>query len=197
MHVKRLQTALQALAKRVRDPAAGTPVDGLVGPHTVRAVNYAVPKHTAAPSVLANGRLTHTQIVSFSPQLSAFVEKAPVPGAGDGLLTPAFMTTTAQAPPVVLPSTPASTYTPNSGGRSQMPAQYYQPGYAPAPYYPPSYQPGYQPGYAPAPRQASVDIKAFIPAQYEHVKFNPVTLAALAAAVVVTVVVMQRKGEKK
>lgn len=55
---------------------------------------------------------------------------------------------------------------------------YYNP-YAPPP--PQAYPPGYYPagpGGLPADR-ASVDVKAFIPAQYEHVQVDPTTVMAL------------------
>ena len=61
-------------------------------------------------------------------------------------------------------------------------------GPVPAQYYPPP------PGYGPRPpREASVDIKAFIPASYEHVKFNPTTIALVFGVGVAVVLVMQKK----
>jgi hypothetical protein len=189
--IRRLQTALRGLAQRVKDPSAGTPVDGLVGPHTVRAVNYAVPKYTSAPGLLSTGTLTHAQIVSFAPQLAAYAEKSPTTGS-DALLTPAFMTQQSPAAGSGLPAAPKPAYTAPSGG-SSMPypaAQYYPPGYAPAPSYP-----GYAP--RPAPRQANVDTKVYIPAQYEHISFNPATVALVLAVGVGTVLVMNKSKQYK
>lgn len=180
--VKRLQTALRGLAQRTGDSNASTPVDGLVGPHTVRAVNYAVPKHASADPVLASGRLTHPQIVSFAPQLASAVERAPVAAPAAPQM---------QAPPPAPPQSSPSFWQSVAQGAAMYAAQ--QPvGGRPMPapgYYPP---PG---GYYPprSPQQASVDIKAFIPAQYEHVKFNPAIVAFGIGAVVVTVLVMQKK----
>ena len=63
------------------------------------------------------------------------------------------------------------------------PAQYYPSGYAPAPHYP---------GYA-SHREASVDIKTFIPAQYEHVRFNPMTVALVLGVGVAAVMITQKR----
>ncbi len=64
-----------------------------------------------------------------------------------------------------------------------MNPQYYPPGYAPSPYYP-----GYR-----TPQEASVDTKVYIPAQYEHVRFNPMTVALVLAVGVGTVMVMNKR----
>lgn len=184
--VKRLQTALRGLSQRAGDPNATTPVDGLVGPHTLRAVNYAVPKYASSDPVLASGRLTHPQVASFAPQLASAVEQAPISApAAPQMQAP---------PPAPMPSSPsfwqsvaqgAAIYAAqqSAGGRPM-------PGYYPPP--PPAY------GYGPprGPQQASVDIKAFIPAQYEHVKFNPAVVALVIGGVVATVLVMQKRQEK-
>ena len=174
--VKRLQTALRGLASRANDPNVSTPTDGLVGPHTVRAVNYAVPKYASADPLLASGRLTHPQIVSFAPQLAAAVEGAPIPApAAPQMQAPA---------PAPAPGSPSfwqsvaagvAMYSQNPGG--QMYPQ------APAVYYPPVRQG----------REASVDIKAFVPAQFEHVRFNPATLMLVLGVGVAVVLVMQKK----
>jgi len=183
--VKRLQVALRDLSRRVSDKKVDPQgADGLVGPHTVKATNYAVPKFTDAPDVLSTGKLTHAQVVAFAPQLAAFVEKAPRVSAS----APAPMPVV--TPPAVLPSVATPVYTRPSGGTPMpygpAPAQYYPPGYAPAPHYP---------GYGP--KQASVDIKAFIPAQYEHVKFNPVTVALVIGVGVAAVMVTQKREREK
>jgi hypothetical protein len=177
--VKRLQTALRGLAQRSGDSNAGTPVDGLVGPHTLRAVNYAVPKYASADPLLASGRLTHPQIVSFAPQLASAVEQAPISApAAPQMQAPAPAPTSSSPSFWQSVATGVAMYQQqNSGGRPMYPQ-------APAVYYPPAHM---------APRQASVDIKAFIPAQYEHVKFNPATMMLVFGVGLAVVLVMQKK----
>lgn len=177
--IKRLQTALRGLAQRSGDSNVSTPVDGLVGPHTLRAVNYAVPKYASADPLLSSGTLTHPQIVSFAPQLAASVENAPIsapaapqmpaPPPAPTQSSPSFWQSVAAGVAMYQQSAP--------GGRPMYPQ-------APAVYYPPAHM---------APRQASVDIKAFIPAQYEHVKFNPATIALVFGVGLAVVLVMQKK----
>lgn len=75
-----------------------------------------------------------------------------------------------------------------------MPPYYQQPGYAPQGYAPQGY---YQPaptGGLP-PDQASLDVRAFIPAQYEHVRINP-TWVMVALGIGVAVLVMKNKEKK-
>jgi hypothetical protein len=180
--VKNLQTALQGLAQRAGDQNASTPADGLVGPHTLRAVNYAVPKYASSDPVLASGRLTHPQVASFAPQLAAAVSSAPISApAAPQMQAPAPAPSSASPSFWQAVATGLAVYgQQNSGGRPMPPA---------AVYYPPMI-----PGRGPrGPQQASVDIKAFVPAQYEHIRFNPTVLAFGAAAIVLTVLVMQKK----
>jgi hypothetical protein len=192
--IKRLQTALRGLASRTGDKTPSVPVDGLVGPHTVRAVNYAVPKYASADPLLSSGRLTHPQIVSFAPQLAAAIEQAPISApAAPSMPVP---------PPAPAPESPSfwqavaqgtamyAAQQAQQGGRPMpAPAQYYPPGYMPAPRYP---------GYAPhPPREASVDIHAFIPAQVENVHFNPVTVALVLGVGVAAVLVTQKRAREK
>ncbi|HEV3059585.1 MAG TPA: hypothetical protein VGY48_15150 [Vicinamibacterales bacterium] len=190
--IKRLQTALRGLAQRTGDGTASVPVDGLVGPHTVRAVNYAVPKYASADPLLASGNLSHAQVVAFAPQLAAAIEQAPIAApAAPSMPVP---------PPAPAPSSPSfwqdvaqgtamyAAQQAQQGGRPMpAPVQYYPPGYAPAPHYP---------GYGPQ-RQASVDIKAFVPAQYEHVRFNPVTVAVIIGVGVAAVLITQKREREK
>jgi len=78
-----------------------------------------------------------------------------------------------------------------------MPA--YPPYYQPQPAYYPQ-QPGYYPPRGPGgmnPNEASVDTKVFIPAQYEHVKFNPGTVALVIGVGVIAVMVGQKRAESK
>ena len=153
-------------------------VDGLVGPKTVKAVNYVVPKYTSAPASFSDGRLTHAQVVAFAPQLAAFIENAPNKGSGG---SDALMEPTSYSTPPLQARPPA----PSSGGT--MPA-----------YYPP--QPAYYPPRGPGgmnPNEASVDTKVYIPAQYEHVKFNPGTVALVIGVGVIAVLVGQKRAESK
>lgn len=185
--IKRIQMALRGLALRVKDAATVVAPDGLIGPHTVQTVNYVMPKYTNALAPLNSGKLSKAQIVSMAPQIAAYIERAPERIVGKSTLT--FNPTTPTAP-ANLPGAAQPAYTASPGGSSMpYPAQpqYYPPGYAPAPAYP---------GYAPA-REASVDTKIFIPAQYEHVSFNPMTVALILAVGVGTVLVMNKKAQYK
>lgn len=186
--IKRIQTALRGLVLRAKDPLALVDADGLVGPHTVKTVNYVMPKYTDALAPLNSGKLTKAQVVSMAPQIAAFIERAPVRIAGKSTIT---FQPAANLPGAAQPAYAATSSTAPSGGSTPMPypaqPQYYPPGYAPAPSYP---------GYAP-PREASVDTKIFIPAQYEHVSFNPMTVALILAVGVGTVMVMNKKAQYK
>ena len=72
-----------------------------------------------------------------------------------------------------------------------------QPYYPPQPaYYPPAYGPRRGPGGM-NPNEASVDTKVYIPAQYEHVKFNPGTVAIVLGVGVLAMMVGQKRGEGK
>lgn len=182
--IKRLQTALQGLAQRSGDSNAATPVDGLVGPHTLRAVNYAVPKHASSDPLLSSGHLTHPQIVSFAPQLASAIEQAPISApAAPQMQAP---------PPAPTPSSPSFWQSVAAGVAmyQQSPQAAYAPGgrpmypQAPAAYYPPARM---------APRQASVDIHAFIPAQVENVHFNPATMMLVFGVGLAVVLVMQKR----
>lgn len=76
-----------------------------------------------------------------------------------------------------------------------MPAPGY---YAPAPYYPPPYAPAPYPPRGPGglpTDRATLDVKAFIPAQYQHVRISPggVALVLLAGVVIVMLVNKNKK----
>lgn len=185
--VRRLQNALRGLAKRVKDKAINVVADGLVGTHTVNATNRALAAY--APGFTTGG-FTRTQVLRLAPQIAAYLEKAPYTAAPDVAATtpPPFV---ASAPPMVQPyQAPAA-----PEGSATMP--YQQPGYAPA-YYtppPPSYQygPARGPGGLPADR-ASVDVRAFVPAQYEHIRIEPTTaMAVVAVGVVIALMLAQKK----
>lgn len=182
--VLRLQKALRGLADRVKDSKVYAKPDGLIGPKTVKAVNYALPKYAANAPQYASGELTKALIIERAPELAAIVEKAPFIAARveSGIYrppTPAIQT--AAFTPTTFPSPPRG---------AAMP-----PYYGPPSYYPPSYGPPRAPGGLPADR-ASVDIKTFIPAQYEHVRFNPATIALMIGfGVIVYAVATKRKGK--
>lgn len=190
-HVVRLQKALRGLADRVHDAAVYTKPDGLIGKHTVKAVNYAMPKYVqTAPVQYRTGTLTKAQVIKFAPQLAAFVEKGP---SYD--IIPAKVTSGIYRPPTPAIQTAfAPTTAPPTG--AAMP-----PYYAPPPsYYPPSYAPSYGPPRGPGglpTDRASVDVKTFIPAQYEHVRFNPATVAlVIGFGVIVYAVATKKKSGK-
>lgn len=185
--IRSLQVALTGLAKRVGDKFVAAGVDGLVGPRTVKALNRAMYMYArnGAPEKFTTGALTRAQVVANAPQLATFVQRSPFPGSAYAPSPPPDATGPAAAP---LPAMPE--------GDTTMPAPgYYSPGYAPQPqYYPPQ-------GYGPPRRgpgglptdEASVDVRAFIPAQYEHVRVNPGTVMMVIGAVVIVALVMDRK----
>lgn len=80
------------------------------------------------------------------------------------------------------------------------------PGYYPpqqAIYYPPpaygpgpNYGPHRAPGGLPADR-ASVDVKAFVPAQYEHIRVEPGTVMLLVAGGVIAYLLINNKKKKE
>lgn len=187
--VLRLQKALRGLADRVHDAAVYSKPDGLIGPHTVKAVNYAVPKYVqTAPAQYKTGALTKSQVVKWAPQLAALVEKGP---AYD--IIPAKVTSGIYRPP--MPATPAAqtAFAPATAPPRGAAMPPYYPS-APS-YYPPSYGPPRGPGGLPTDR-ATVDIKTFIPAQYEHVRINPGTvIAMLAFGAIVYAVATKKKGK--
>lgn len=191
--IVRLQNALNALAQRTGDHLVSTHADGLVGPKTVKAANRAMFMYAkgGAPSDFTTGKLTHGQVRDFAPQLAAYVERSPIAAANR--IEPVTSPSLPAPSPQISPS-PASV--PSSGGT--MPPYSYPgyPGYyAPAPTYygQPYYNRG--PGGLPADR-ATVDVKAFIPAQYEHVRVDPMTvMAALVVGVGIFLVATKKKAK--
>ena len=78
-----------------------------------------------------------------------------------------------------------------------QPTYYPQQAYGPPAYGPPAYGPPRGPGGLPADR-ATLDVRAFIPAQYEHVRVSPGTgMAVIAVGLVVVLVLMRDKKHKK
>jgi hypothetical protein len=187
--IRRLQNALRSLANRVKDRAISVVADGLIGPHTVAATNRALAQY--APG-FTQGQLAKAQIVRSAPQIAAYLERAPYTLTHPEQAAP-FVATT---PPMVQPTVPAAM----PGGASAMPyyppqPTYYAPppGYGPPAYGPVAYGPPRGPGGLPADR-ASVDVKAFIPAQYEHVRVSPGTgMAVVAVGFVVVLLLMRDK----
>ncbi|MBV8722251.1 MAG: hypothetical protein JO277_08885 [Candidatus Eremiobacteraeota bacterium] len=159
--------------------------DGLIGPHTVAATNRALA--TYAPGFTSGG-FTKAQIVRLASQIAAYLEKAPYS-------TPAAAAAAAPVlapPPAMIPSQQASApdTAPAPEGSAMPP--YSQPGY-----YPPNYYPPRGPGGLPTNR-ATVDVKAFIPAQYEHVQINPGTaMLVIGLGVAVTLLLTKEKRAKK
>lgn len=180
--ITRLQRALRALSGRVRDKTLFVEADGLVGPHTIGATTHAMNRY--APG-FTHAVLTHADILRDAPQLAAWIEKAPI--VADASTPP-------PAPPAPLPPTATA----QSTGVA-MPAYYPDdPGYA---YGPPPRQPAYYPpsrrGPGGLPRdEASLDVRAFIPAQYDHVQVHPGgVMAVLGVGVIVYLLAVKKKKE--
>ena len=132
--IVRLQKALNSLARRTGNHALGVVADGLVGRHTVKAVNHAMYTYAkgAAPSEFTTGALTHAQIVSFSPQLAAYIERSPIaastrvaPTTSPSLPTPPPYAPPAASPPI---SPPAQAPVQYPSGANMYPYDQ-QPGY--------------------------------------------------------------------
>lgn len=189
--VRRLQNALRGLAKRVKDVLVSTAADGLIGPRTVRATNRALKNYV--PGFSSSPDLTRGEVLKQAPFLAARFDEAgrSAPAAPKTLPPSPFVAATQK---VVQPSVPAESTMPYPPQQ----AYYQQPGY-----YPP--QPAYAPqGYAP-PRgpgglptdRATLDVRAFIPAQYEHVRVSPGTGFAVVAVGVVVILLLQRDKKHK
>ena len=176
--VLRLQTALATLAARVNDPAAATTIDGRIGPLTTAAVNKAMGYVPFAPAELRTGKLTSGQIRHFLPQITSFVEGAAL-GVSSQAKTPAAAPKPAPQQPGGIPM--AAYYPPP------------QPGYYP----PPAYRPPRRgPGGLPT-NEASLDVKAFIPAQYEHIQLHPGGVIAGLAVLALAVMYFKERDKKK
>ena len=192
--VRRLQNALRGLATRVKDDSLRVAADGLVGSHTVAATNRAMVTYVGSPAELAMGSLTHAQVSAFAQQLAAYIDRAPHHAAASS----ASGAVPSSMPPPV--TTPWPSPSPPSQGAPSMPAYYPDdPGYGPPRqvYYPPPpptyYGPTRAPGGLPADR-ASLDVRAFVPAQYEHIRVNPTTAMLLIGVSVLAVLfVLDRK----
>lgn len=195
--VRRLQTALYALGQKHRDRVLlAVQADGVVGPVTVKATQRALGTYVVQGSGIIPQnwlRGTSSTIIRASANdIARYIEDA----AGS---TP-YIPGAPAPPPSAIPPQQARML-PSSGGDTTMNPQYYPPQQA---YYPPQ-QPAY-PGYYPqAPRapgglpanQASLDIKAFIPAQYDHIQLHPAgAIAILVVGALTVMLVMQHKKSK-
>ncbi len=197
-NILRLQNALVALGRRKNDPALMISVDGLVGPQTVNATRRALITYVVAGagSAPANwGRtLTTSTLRANATEIAGYIERAagispPAAQGDDGLMTPASL--------FPVPSTPSAPTVQHPGG--SMPAYQPQPQYYPPTQYAPpvrayppqGYGPARGPGDLPTDR-ATLDVKAFIPAQYEHVSISPFVGIALIIGVVSFVYVIKQ-----
>jgi hypothetical protein len=188
--VRRLQNALRGLAARVRDDSLRVTADGLVGSHTVTAANRAMTVYVGAPAEMATGQLTHGQVSAFAQQLAAYIDKAPhqtasSPSGGGGSMPAPVTTPWPSSPSQGAPAMPA--YYPDDP--ESYPRQVY---YPPPAYYGP---PRRGPGGLPADR-ASLDVKAFVPAQYEHIRVNPGTAMLLVGGGVLAILFILEKKKK-
>jgi hypothetical protein len=177
--IRRLQNALRGLAGRVGEPALRVTADGLLGTHTVAMTNHAMVRYVGASAAdLATGSLSRAQISAFAAQLAAFIEKAPQIPAG--------------APPMPQPQAQYQPGAPTMPQYDDDPGYYQQP--QQAVYYPPSYDRGPRraPGGLPA-DHASLDVKAFVPAQYEHIRMEPGTAMLLIAGGVIVFLLLNNK----
>lgn len=188
--IRKLQLALQGLAKRMHDPPASTHADGLVGPRTVKATNYALYKYARGgiPEKYTTGALTRKQVVAWAPQLASYIQRAPYQEAAVSSIAPV---------PAVIPAP----VTPPQGDTAMPAPGYYPPGYMPPGYAPqPTYYspPGARRGPGGLPTdEASLDIRAFVPAQYEHVRINPSTvMVAIGIGLVIYLAVSKMKKER-
>jgi hypothetical protein len=192
--IRRLQNALRGLATRSRDGSLRVVADGLIGSRTVAAVNRAMVTYVGTPHTLATGNLTHAQVSAFAPQLTASIDQAPRQAASPA----ASQAPASSMPPPVTTPWPS----PSPQGAPSMPAYYPDdPQYYPPPrpaYYqsaPTYYGPTRAPGGLPA-DHASLDVKAFVPAQYEHIRVNPTTAMLLVGFSVLAVLFVLDKKKK-
>lgn len=189
-NVGRLQSALEALSRRVDDHRVATSLDGKMGPLTATATNRALQLYSSAPANLKTGKLTQAQIMGSLVSITTYIESARgiVGKVTSGIYRPSQP---AQAIPAQYSQQSAAT----SPGGTQMPAPtYYQPSYYANPRTTQPYARG--PGGLPTDR-ASVDIKAFIPAQYEHIRINPSLPMIVLGGIVIFMIMKDRKKKTK
>ena len=179
--VVRLQNALNALGQQHQDAKLLVRVDGVVGTATAAAANRALivyVVHGAGRKIPQNWqRATTSMIRASANDMAAAIEQA----AGIDPSNP--------SPP---PPAPA----PQSGGYPMSYYQQPQPGYYPPPS-PYGIGPTFAPGGLPI-DHASVDVKAFIPAQYDHISLDPAQgLAILAVGLAVVLAVTAHRSKHR
>ncbi len=195
--VMRLQSALQALGQKHGDRALLVDVDGVVGPKTVSATTRALGHYVVKGSgVIPQNwiRGTSSSIIRASAgDIAQYIEEA----AGSSPYVPSAASPSAPPPQqAAMFPVAQSTMVPSSGGEQQMFPQQQ------------AYYPQQQPGYYPQPRprgpgglptnQATLDVKAFIPAQYDHVSLHPGgAIAIIAIGVLAAMVISQHKKNAK
>jgi len=190
--VRRLQEALNALGRLKDDRQLQVGIDGVLGSKTISATNRAIAVYVVkgaggkripqnwqrmtSSMVQANAAALAQAIEFEAGYIPASVTHDPLPARQASILPP---------------------LSPSPGGPPAMNPQYPQQ----TSYYPPS-RPGYPPqivraGGLPT-DQASLDVRAFIPAQYEHIRLTPagglvIVLLGVMAAMLIS---QHRKATK-
>lgn len=191
--VTRLQNALNVLGRVKGDSRLMVAVDGAIGPGTVNATNRALITYIVqgAGNAPRWRHVTAAAIKESAADIAVDIERAA--GVQSPPQAPAPVQASATRKPQWFP--PPITTT----GAEMFPQQqqaYYPPQ---QPYYPPPQgYPGYYPqnrGSGGLPRdQATLDVKAFIPAQYDHVRLHPAGgLAILAVGVLAVMLISQHR----
>jgi hypothetical protein len=175
--VVRLQNALNALGQQRQDAKLLVRVDGVVGPATAAAANRALIVYVVqgGGKIPQNWhRATTSMIAASANDIASYIEQA----AGSGQ---------AAAPP----SAPPPQFEPGGSSMPYYPQQGYYP--PPSPYGYGSRGPTFAPGGLPI-DHASVDVKAFVPAQFDHIQLDAGTgLAILAAGLGVILLVTHHR----
>lgn len=198
----RLQEALVALGHKKNDPALVVTVDGNIGTQTVNATRRALITYVVggvgSPPANWGRTLTTSTLKANANEIASYIERAAgispemMAAQAAGRAGARAASTASMFPAFPTPSAPAVP----PGGRP-MP-QYYPP---PTQYYP-SQQP-YSPGYMPAqPRgipsaplptdRATLNVRAFIPAQYQDVSISPFVGIFLIVGVLAIVGMVKR-----
>lgn len=182
--VARLQNALNVLGQTRQDPKLLVRVNGVVGPATAAATNrallvYVVPGGGRIPQNWH--RATTSMIRASANDMASYIERAAGGASADDAAPP---------PPAPPPGDPMPYY------QQPQTGYYPQPGYYPPPQQPYGYGPPRGPGGLPV-DHASLDVKAFIPAQYDHIQLEPAQgFAILAAGLVIVLLVTNHKNKQ-
>lgn len=195
--VLRLQNAVIALGRRKNDPALMIAADGVVGTKTVNAVRralivYVVGGTGSAPSNWGR-TLTTSTLAANANEIAPYIERAA--GISPEMLSAqAAGQAASQASMLPFHAFPTPSAPAVSPGGHPVPYPQQQPYYAPQ-------QQMYSPGYAPMqPRgpgglptdRATLDVKAFIPAQYQHVSISPFVGIALIVGTLAVIGMVKR-----